>query len=146
LGHGREALLEAHGDRDDGITLSVFLDPRGNLGEMLVLLTDIVLLAEIDEVDNGLGSEEEKRVDDLDLGNSQYVLPNELYSRDNVLGMDIRHRTAFHGTSALKEVSKSWDYRAIALCHLVIGLDEKKEKVDVPLWVPSCLSGRLYRP
>jgi hypothetical protein len=34
---------------------------------MLVLLADEVLLAEVDEEDNGLGGEEEERVDDLDL-------------------------------------------------------------------------------
>jgi hypothetical protein len=34
---------------------------------MLVLLSDKVLLRQVDEVDNGLGRQEEKRVDDLDL-------------------------------------------------------------------------------
>ena len=34
---------------------------------MLVLLSDVVLLAQVDEVDNRLGSEEEKRVDVLNL-------------------------------------------------------------------------------
>ena len=33
----------------------MLLNPLGNLGQMLVLLPDIVLLAEIDEVDDGLG-------------------------------------------------------------------------------------------
>jgi hypothetical protein len=36
---------------------------------MLVLLADIVLLAEVDEEDNRLGGQEEERVDDLDLAN-----------------------------------------------------------------------------
>jgi hypothetical protein len=34
---------------------------------MLVLLADKVLLGQVDKVDNGLGSQEEKRVDDLNL-------------------------------------------------------------------------------
>ncbi len=34
---------------------------------MLVLLSDIVLLAQVDEVDNRLGSQEEERVTELDL-------------------------------------------------------------------------------
>jgi len=34
---------------------------------MLVLLSDVVLLAQVDEVDHRFGCEEEKRVDELDL-------------------------------------------------------------------------------
>ena len=34
---------------------------------MLVLLSNIVLLAQVDEVDNRLGGQEEERVDELDL-------------------------------------------------------------------------------
>jgi hypothetical protein len=34
---------------------------------MLVLFSDIVLLAQVDEVDNRLGRQEEERVDELDL-------------------------------------------------------------------------------
>jgi hypothetical protein len=34
---------------------------------MLVLFSDIVLLAQVDEVDDWLGCKEEKRVDDFDL-------------------------------------------------------------------------------
>jgi hypothetical protein len=34
---------------------------------MLVLLSDVVFLAQIDEVDDWLGGEEEERVDDFDL-------------------------------------------------------------------------------
>lgn len=40
---------------------------------MLVLLADVVLLAEVDEEDNGLSGEEEKRVDDLDLANGKHM-------------------------------------------------------------------------
>ena len=35
---------------------------------MLILLTDVVLFAEVDEVDDGFGGEEEERIDDFDLG------------------------------------------------------------------------------
>lgn len=34
---------------------------------MLVLLSDVVLLAQVDEIDNWLGSQEEEGVDVLDL-------------------------------------------------------------------------------
>ena len=45
----------------------MLLDPLGDLGQVLVLLADVVLLAKVDEEDDGLGCEEEERVDDLDL-------------------------------------------------------------------------------
>lgn len=45
----------------------MLLDPFGNLGEVLVLLPDVVTLAQVDEVDNGLRCEEEEGVDGLDL-------------------------------------------------------------------------------
>ncbi|KAI6768176.1 hypothetical protein HG530_006185 [Fusarium avenaceum] len=54
-------------DRDKRITLGVLVDPLNDLGKMLVLLADEVLLGQVDKVDDGLGSEEEKRVDDLNL-------------------------------------------------------------------------------
>lgn len=43
------------------------LDPFGDLGEVLVLLADIVFFGEIDEVYDGFGGEEEEGIDDLDL-------------------------------------------------------------------------------
>lgn len=63
----RQALLEGNGDGNDGVALGVLLDPFRNLGKMLVLLADEVLLREVDKVDDGLSRQEEKRVDDLDL-------------------------------------------------------------------------------
>jgi hypothetical protein len=45
----------------------VLLDPLSDLGKMLILLADVVLLAEVDEVDDRLGSKQEKGVNDLDL-------------------------------------------------------------------------------
>jgi hypothetical protein len=47
---------------------------------MLVLLADVVLLAEVDEEDDRLGREEEKRVDDLDLENRKHVLMIQIQS------------------------------------------------------------------
>jgi hypothetical protein len=55
------------GDRNERVTLGILVDPFDNLGKMLVLLADKVLFRQVDEVDNGLGSQEEKRVDDLNL-------------------------------------------------------------------------------
>lgn len=43
------------------------LDPFDDLWQMLVLLPDVILLAEVDEVDDGFGSEEEERVNRFDL-------------------------------------------------------------------------------
>jgi hypothetical protein len=51
----------------------VLLDPGSDLGQVLVLLADVVLLAKVDEVDDGLGRKEEERVDDLDLANGKLV-------------------------------------------------------------------------
>lgn len=45
----------------------MLLDPFGDFGKMLVLLADVVLLAKVDEVDNRLGGQQKKRIDDLDL-------------------------------------------------------------------------------
>lgn len=38
----------------------MLLDPFSNLGKVLVLLSDVVALAQVDEVDDGLGGEEEE--------------------------------------------------------------------------------------
>jgi hypothetical protein len=45
----------------------VLLDPFGNLGQILVLLSNVVFFAEVDKEDNGFGGKKEKRVDNLDL-------------------------------------------------------------------------------
>jgi hypothetical protein len=57
--HGGQALLVCDGDGNDWVAGSVLLDPLGNLGQMLVLLADEVLLAEVDQEDDGLGGKEE---------------------------------------------------------------------------------------
>jgi len=45
----------------------VLFDPFGNLGEILVLLANVVFFAEVDQIDYWLGSEEEERVNYFDL-------------------------------------------------------------------------------
>lgn len=45
----------------------MLLDPFGNLGQVLVLLAEVVFLAEIDQVDDGLRRQKEERVNDLNL-------------------------------------------------------------------------------
>jgi hypothetical protein len=52
----------------------VLLDPLNNLGEVLVLFPDIVPLGKVNQEDNRLGRQEEKRVDDLDLDTGQRLL------------------------------------------------------------------------
>jgi hypothetical protein len=62
-----KSILEGDREWDNRISRRVGLDPLGNLGEILVLLPDIVLLAEVDKVDHWLCSQKEKRVDDFHL-------------------------------------------------------------------------------
>lgn len=70
LGLGLEScqtLLERDTDQDHGVAGSMLFYPFGDLGEMLVAAADVVFLAEVDEVDDWLGCEEEEWVDDFDL-------------------------------------------------------------------------------
>ena len=62
-----ETLLERDREGNDRVAGGVLLNPLDNLGKMLVLLADEVLLGKVDEEDDGLGGEEEERVDDLNL-------------------------------------------------------------------------------
>lgn len=62
-----QALLEGHGNRDDRVTCGVLLAPLSDLGQVLVLFPDVILLRKIDQIDDGLGAEQEERVDDLNL-------------------------------------------------------------------------------
>lgn len=62
-----ETLLEADGQRQNWVSSGVLLQPLCDLAEMLVLLADVVLLAEVDQVHDGLGAEQEQGVDVLDL-------------------------------------------------------------------------------
>jgi hypothetical protein len=45
----------------------MLLAPLRNLGKVLVLFPDVILLRKIDQIDNRLGTEQEERVDDLNL-------------------------------------------------------------------------------
>lgn len=62
-----KTLLESDRERQYRVTWSVFLDPFGDLRKMLVLLSDVVFFAEVDEVDNRFSAEEEERIYDFDL-------------------------------------------------------------------------------
>lgn len=62
-----KAFFQADGDGNDGVALGVLLDPLSDLGKVLVLLTDVIPLAKVDEEDNGLSGKKEKGVDDLNL-------------------------------------------------------------------------------
>lgn len=65
--HQGQTLLKLSRDGKNGVTGGVGLDPLKDLGEVLVLLADVISLAQVDQVHNGLGSEKEQRVDDFDL-------------------------------------------------------------------------------
>lgn len=45
----------------------MFFDPFGNLGKMFILLSDVIFLAKVDEVDDRFSAEEEERIDDFNL-------------------------------------------------------------------------------
>lgn len=67
LTHILESLLESDREGDQEITWVVLIDPSLDLGQPLVLLSDVVSLGQVDEVDDGLGGKELETVDDLDL-------------------------------------------------------------------------------
>ena len=70
-----EALLESDGERQYRIARCVLFDPFGNLRKMLVLLSDVILFAKVDEVDDRFGTEEEERIYGFDLVHHSLVLP-----------------------------------------------------------------------
>ena len=65
-----QALFKANRKRNDRVASRMFFDPLGNLRKMLILLADVVLLAQVDEVDHGFGGEQQERVDHFDLKQS----------------------------------------------------------------------------
>jgi hypothetical protein len=65
--HQSETLLKLSRDGQDWVAGRVGLDPLEDLGKVLVLLADVISLAQVDKVHNGLGCEEEQGVDDFDL-------------------------------------------------------------------------------
>lgn len=62
-----EALFKGDRERQYRIAWRVFFDPFGNLRKMLVLLSDVIFLTKVDEVDDGFSAEEEEGIDDFDL-------------------------------------------------------------------------------
>ena len=62
-----QALLERDRDGNDRITRRFRLDELRDLGKMFVLLADIIPFAEVNQIHDRLGSEEEERVDNLHL-------------------------------------------------------------------------------
>jgi hypothetical protein len=98
-----KTLLEGNRDGKDGFTGAVLLDPRSDLGEVLVLLPDVVTLTQVDEVDDGLGSEEEHGVDGLDLCDSKSAIESTMYVTNKArLCCNSQSQKISHDTSALK--------------------------------------------
>jgi hypothetical protein len=65
--HASETIFKGNGKRNDYIAGGILVDPRLDLGEVLVLLANEIPLRQVDEVDDGFGGEKEELVDDLDL-------------------------------------------------------------------------------
>ena len=62
-----QALLKSDGERQYRIARCVLFDPLGDLRKIFVLLPDVIFLAKIDKVDDGLSRKKEERVYDFDL-------------------------------------------------------------------------------
>lgn len=77
--------LKGTREGDQHIASVVSLDPGVDLGEPLVLLADVVSLAQVDQVDDGLGSEQHEGVDDLNLLVVPVTATDVLVVLDNVL-------------------------------------------------------------
>jgi hypothetical protein len=73
LAHVLEPLFERDREGDQEVTRVVLVDPSLDLGQPLVLLSDVVPLGQVDEVDDGLGREELETVDDLDLACDEHI-------------------------------------------------------------------------
>ena len=59
----------------------MLFDPFRNLRKVLVLLSNVIFFAKVDEVDDRLGSEEEERVNGFDLvHHSLVLLPRAKYN------------------------------------------------------------------
>lgn len=64
---GRKTFLEGDANGDYWVAGGVLFDPFGDLREVLVFLTDVVFLREVDQVDDGFCGEEEQGIYDFDL-------------------------------------------------------------------------------
>ena len=106
----------------------------GDLRQVLVLLTNVVLLAKVDQVDDGLRRKEEERVDNFDLEWKVSVM-RHWYQKCEVSFETGRSELDFFSSILCvnEAVSKSWDYRAIALCHLVKGRYERSYAITTYL-------------
>lgn len=80
----------------------------------LVLLTDVVLLAEVHEVGDGLGSKELEAVDDIDLCG---ILSQRLAKVSIRDGEDQSKKCSHKHNGALLPPSKSWVIESWTLCH-----------------------------
>lgn len=87
----------------------MLLDPCSNLGQVLVLLADVVLLAEVDEVDDGLGRKEEERVDDLDLANGKLVFADMYRVSKRNSGCIESEMDVTSESPGVTRTSESWD-------------------------------------
>lgn len=67
VAHESQTFLKCRRYGDQRFPWGFVLDPVKDLGKVLVLLADIVLLAQVDQIDHRLGSQKEERVDGLDL-------------------------------------------------------------------------------
>ena len=92
------------------------LDPLGDLGKVLILLSDVVFLRQVDQVYYRLGCEQEKRVDDLNLI-LELAEPQKYISHILQQGSLSDRTSSQHGLCRKFEVaSTSWDYRAESSC------------------------------
>ena len=90
----------------------MLLDPFGDLWQVLVLLSDVVLFAKVDEVDCWLRRKQEERIDDLDLlltsATASFCVSE---SEAGVFDVDQKGRVLMRLCVGMVRLSKSWDYR-----------------------------------
>lgn len=89
-----QTLLKSRGNGNQRISSRVGLNPFENFGKVLVLLTDVVLLTQVDQVNHRLGSKKEERVDNLDL------LTISMLSQQNMMKVNCIKVTQSGGTSS----------------------------------------------
>lgn len=145
----RKALLETYGYGNDGIASRVFLDPFGDLGQMLVLLSDVVLLAKVDEVDHRFGGEEEQRVDDLDLNSSVSTSIRPGVQTKGILKCCRSEGISSQDVSCVGETFEELGlFELEALVHHKKGVAIRREEsgYNIPLLGPSHLSARPCQP
>lgn len=65
--HKSQTLFKGCRDGDQRLSAGVVLDPFEHLGKVLVLLAEVVLLAQVDQVDHRLSCKQEEGVDNFHL-------------------------------------------------------------------------------